>query len=311
MILGLGTLTGTTVTGLKKRENENTTDLKAMVTNVTKNTSNTLEKKKKAERVTKSFTKNISGATKLKKGTNISISSGNHISINSASHGGGSIRHDIIPTKSAVMKSQYTYEFGVNTLGGMAEGRIVTDDSINMKHGTWYPTKDNWENGNVAGNHAKGSVACDTSPSGSVHNSSMGTIDTTEESLVTYDQLTAEEYKRLRMPSSVDQDRAIYKIGNKSAWDDPLKKQEMLNENKSIIQNEYGFPYYHMPSFDTRAAKYDYQIIPGDKRSSKTVSMEDKLKEARAVFGIHVHGSNDIARAVKFNLYNKIGRAHV
>lgn len=313
VILGLGTLTGTTVTGLRKRKNKNTTNLKAMVTHVTKNTSNTLEKKKRAERVTKSFTKNIKGATKLKKGTNISISStksssissGNHVSINSTSHGGGSIRHDIIPTKPAVMKSQYAYEFGINVLGDIAEGRIVTDDSINMKHGTWYPTKDNWENGNVAGNRAKGSVACDTSPSGSVHNSSMGTIDTTEESLVTYDQLTEEEYKRLRMPSSVDQDRAIYKIGNKSAWDDPSKKQEMLNENKSIIQNEYGFPYYHMPSFDTRAAKYDYQIIPGDKKSSKTVSMEDKLKEARAVFGIHVHGSNDIARAVKFNLYNR------
>lgn len=316
----MGTVSGKAKGGL----NSTATSLRTGITNFTKNTSNTLEKKKKAERVVAPILKNISGASNFMKNTSpitkshlnsITVggsggSSGSHTSSSGASHGGGSSRHDtvstaITPSIPAPVRSQYAYELGINLLGKILDGKIITDDSIDMKRGTWYPTKDHWENGDEAAHSAKGSVSYDTSPPGNTYNSSMGNPDVTQESLVTYDQLTSEEYKRLRMPSTVTQDRAIYKIGNRSAWDDPLKKSEMLNENRSIIQNEYGFPYYHTNSFDTRAAKYNYQIIPGDSRSSKAISMEDKLKEARAVFGIQVHGNNDIARAVKFNLYNR------
>lgn len=93
-----------------------------------------------------------------------------------------------------------------------------------------------------------------------------------------------------------------------TAWEDPLKQRQMLNEDYENIQNSAGFPafpYNYKRSDIGLAAKYDYRIIPGDPRYSGSQSLEDKLRDARASLGIHVHGNNNIARAVKYYMYNR------
>lgn len=91
----------------------------------------------------------------------------------------------------------------------------------------------------------------------------------------------------------------------KTAFQDPDKKRQILNEDYENIVNQYGFPYLSESSKGLISAKYDYQIIPGDKRYSNMVSLETKLMKARAAFGIPVHGSNEIAKAMKYYMYNR------
>lgn len=91
----------------------------------------------------------------------------------------------------------------------------------------------------------------------------------------------------------------------RTAWQNPSKKKEMLNDNAIDIQNASAFPAKLSSPSGQLSAKYDYRIIPGDKRYKKSEKLEDKLKKARAAFGLQVHGNNNIARAVKYYMYNR------
>lgn len=109
-------------------------------------------------------------------------------------------------------------------------------------------------------------------------------------------------------PKSVKLDKDIYRAEYKNSWEDSGRRNEMLNRDTSLIQNDYNFPFYVGTVSDIFADKYDYQFIPGDERlssSSPVARLQDRLKELRASLGIHVHGNNDIARSVKFYMYNR------
>lgn len=90
-----------------------------------------------------------------------------------------------------------------------------------------------------------------------------------------------------------------------TSWQDDDKRKEMLNDDSDNIQNQDSFPAKSTPSSNLLPARYDYQIHVGDTRYPMMVSLEDKLMEARASFGIPVHGRNDIARASKYYMYNR------
>lgn len=93
------------------------------------------------------------------------------------------------------------------------------------------------------------------------------------------------------------------------------RKAELKNEEysdyklkaSSIIQNSEKFPRVSsLKSFDNMdSAQYDYQIIPGDNKYTISQTLEEKLKQVRRAYGLMVHGDNDIARSVKFYMYNR------
>lgn len=102
-------------------------------------------------------------------------------------------------------------------------------------------------------------------------------------------------------------EEGIYKAKFKTVIEDSKKLSVILNDNADEMQNAHGFP-RKLKSGDRStllAAAYDYQIIPGDTRYSQMTTLEDKLAQARAAFGIPVHGDNMIARAMKYYLYNR------
>jgi hypothetical protein len=89
-----------------------------------------------------------------------------------------------------------------------------------------------------------------------------------------------------------------------------LKNEEYTNgklQKSSRLQNSENFPRVEslkaLNNMDI--AEYNYQIIPGDKNYSITKTLEDKLKQVRRAYGLMVHGDNDIARSVKFYMYNR------
>lgn len=117
--------------------------------------------------------------------------------------------------------------------------------------------------------------------------------------------LSADERKSIGTNSVKVDNSAIHGARIRTAWQNPSKKKEMLNEDTLNIQNVESFPTKLSASSGQISAKYDYRIIPGDDRHPKMITLEDKLKEARASLGIQVHGSNNIAKAVKYYMYNR------
>ena len=100
----------------------------------------------------------------------------------------------------------------------------------------------------------------------------------------------------------------IYRARYLNNWQSSGRRKEMLNGDKSRIQNGYGYPYqtsnYNVNSITS--AKYDYRFIPGDTRySGPTRNLENRLRDMRASLGIPVHGNNDIARSMKMYMYNR------
>lgn len=100
-------------------------------------------------------------------------------------------------------------------------------------------------------------------------------------------------------------DSDIEEIQTQTAWEDDDKRAEMLNEDTDNIMNSESFPAKATPSSGTTPARYDYKIQVGDTKFPMMVSLEDKLMEARSALGIPVHGNNDIARAMKYYMYNR------
>ena len=89
-----------------------------------------------------------------------------------------------------------------------------------------------------------------------------------------------------------------------NSWMDKNKRDQMLNLKKDIIQNPNGFPYFKGQKSSMLAAQYDYQIILDDSRYSK-MKFADRLMEVRAELGIPVHGNNQIAKSMKYYMYNR------
>jgi hypothetical protein len=90
-----------------------------------------------------------------------------------------------------------------------------------------------------------------------------------------------------------------------TAWEDSDKRRELLNEDSENIMNSEGFPKKLTAASGVVPARYSYQIQVGDPKYTMMVSLEDKLMQARASLGIPVHGRNDIARAMKYYMYNR------
>jgi hypothetical protein len=120
----------------------------------------------------------------------------------------------------------------------------------------------------------------------------------------------------------MDIEKAVYK----TILDDENKKLQLYNNDKSAIKNTYNYPgdidinesEYNKENdiYDDEgniidkdiirtATKYDYQIIAGDPRYPIPLSLENKLREMRASLGIPVHGRQDLAKAMKYYMYNR------
>lgn len=121
----------------------------------------------------------------------------------------------------------------------------------------------------------------------------------------TFRDLTSSEQKVIGSNSVQVDEGVLTGAKIKTAFQNPEKKRQLLNEDSENIMNQYSFPYKSSDSQGLISAKYDYQIIPGDSRYSKVVNLEDKLMKARAAFGIPVHGNNNIARSMKYFMYNR------
>lgn len=105
---------------------------------------------------------------------------------------------------------------------------------------------------------------------------------------------------------NVSIDKKIQVSTFSTAWEETDKRNEMLNKKKGLIQNSYNFPFYVGQSGNL-PAKYDYRILVGDHRYTHgpTYNLEDKLMELRTELGIPVHGNNQIAKAMKYYMYNR------
>lgn len=90
-------------------------------------------------------------------------------------------------------------------------------------------------------------------------------------------------------------------------WSNAGRKSELLKTKKDLIQNEYNYPSYIDQTSSDELAKYDYRFLPDDNRLVSTGhgSLEDRLMKARASLGIPVHGNNDIAKSMKYYMYNR------
>jgi hypothetical protein len=122
----------------------------------------------------------------------------------------------------------------------------------------------------------------------------------------TFRNLNSQEIKSIGNPKGLLIDEsAIRGAKFNTVWQNPNKRIQLQNEDVENIVNENQFPKKASNANGLIPARYDYQIQVGDTRYPMMVSLEDKLMEARAALGIPVHGKNDIARAMKYYMYNR------
>ena len=105
----------------------------------------------------------------------------------------------------------------------------------------------------------------------------------------------------------IDPSDPIYSKKFATIKSDPNKLRELLSNDIENIQNTENFPKQVSAGSTSNmlAAKYDYQIIPGTNSYSSSSTLENRLRDARKEFGIQIHGSNSIARLVKYYMYNR------
>lgn len=138
-----------------------------------------------------------------------------------------------------------------------------------------------------------------------------GLADTREGSDVSYSPVgtwrkpTTKEAKIIGPHVQVDEGALRGAAKFKTVIEDPTLKRQLLNNDFENIQNSQSFPGFSTPASGMIAAKYDYQIIPNDPKYPMISKLEDALVKARASFGIPVHGNNEIARAMKYYMYNR------
>lgn len=119
-------------------------------------------------------------------------------------------------------------------------------------------------------------------------------------------KLNSQEIKSIGNPKGLLIDEsAIEGVKFSTVWQNENKRLQLQNEDVENIVNENKFPTKVSNANGVIPARYDYQIQVGDTRYPLMVSLEDKLMEARASLGIPVHGRNDIARAMKYYMYNR------
>ena len=92
----------------------------------------------------------------------------------------------------------------------------------------------------------------------------------------------------------------VYYAKFNTILDDEAKALQLYNEDRSVVQNNYNYPVANRES-----SGYNYQIIPGDSNYTISYSLEDKLRDMRAALGIPVHGRPDLARVMKYYMYNR------
>lgn len=108
--------------------------------------------------------------------------------------------------------------------------------------------------------------------------------------------------------SSVKAATGIKKATYPTAWSDTTKRRELLNQDETQIQNAHAYPYKtYQDSSMVNLTQYDYRFIPGDERygSGPTAHLEDKLMKFRASVGLPVHGNAQIAKSMKYYMYNR------
>ena len=165
-----------------------------------------------------------------------------------------------------------------------------------------------WSSGITPGNSSTGTIP-NTTPvktktvTDRVPFNNNGTMYYQNSGTGTIRDLNNEERKSIGTNIKIDD--SVKKLHQKTAWQDPSKKRQMLNNDIENIQNSELYPKLAKPSQGLLAAKYNYQIIPGNPKFKKMVTLEDSLMKARASLGIQVHGHNDIAKAVKYYMYNR------
>lgn len=130
-------------------------------------------------------------------------------------------------------------------------------------------------------------------------------------SAVTLGALTSVEpkkFNRVRIPD-VNGLSPVSDIEEESSLNisNTTKKKVLLNDEASLIQNGYQYP---MRAEGGKAdyskmlpAKYDYRT--GVMTTGPVSRLEEKLRAARAVLGLPVHGQSDIARTMRYFLYNR------
>jgi hypothetical protein len=83
----------------------------------------------------------------------------------------------------------------------------------------------------------------------------------------------------------------------------------MLNEERSLIQNSDGYPRKTGANYsfgNYMPNKYEYATADSAiNRPTFTSKLEDNLMKVRAAFGLPVHGDPDIARTMRYFLYNR------
>lgn len=117
--------------------------------------------------------------------------------------------------------------------------------------------------------------------------------------------LTSNEKKVIGTGSIKVDSSAIEGSVISTSFQNPARRRQILNEDVENIVNPSGFPRKIESAKGLIAAKYDYQIVPADPHFQKVMTLEDKLQQVRVAFGIPVHGSNTIARAMKYYMYNR------
>ena len=132
-----------------------------------------------------------------------------------------------------------------------------------------------------------------------------GTVSYVPTGTGTLRNLTNDERKNIGPDIQIDD--SIKSMQQQTAWQDSNKRRQMLNDDIENIQNSHGYPIrnYIPGAGKLLSTKYDYQIIPGNPKLPKMVTLEDSLTAARASLGIPVHGNNNIAKAVKYYMYNR------
>ena len=76
----------------------------------------------------------------------------------------------------------------------------------------------------------------------------------------------------------------LYRAEYLTNWSNAGRKSELLNTKKDLIQNDHKYPAYIGQSNPNEVAKYDYRVLPDDKRLTPRPSglMEDRLMKLRA-----------------------------
>lgn len=183
-----------------------------------------------------------------------------------------------------------------------------TEETYNPSYYAPGTTSDEWNGGLSSTNKLTGGIPTTNRVETVVGSgSAMGEKEniTYNNSHGTWRDLNPQERKNIGTPSIQIDESAINGSTTRTAWQNPAKRREMLSEDIENIQNGSLFPHKLSSPSGQLSAKYDYQIIPGDPRYTKSIRLEDKLKQARAALGIQVHGNNDIAKAVKYYMYNR------